>query len=187
MSEMDLLTGSYVILSKLTFEDSQFCVRLRNSNQGKFLNSGSKSVEEQNIWLEQRPNNEFNYLISDNTGGKMGIISLIGIDHRNKRAEPARFIMLPNVSRRNVKLVFEPLYLIYKLSFEYLELNRLQGTIAKSNEKMIKLQQYLGMEIEGVMRQHSFINNKFEDVVAISLLKDRYLAHTKKLLRSLLT
>jgi len=187
LSEIESLIGSYVTLLKLTSKDSQFCVSLRNSNQGKFLTSGSKTIEEQDKWLIERPDNEINYLILDKNKVKIGVISLIGIDMINKRAEPARFIMLPEMSRRNSKLIFEPLFLIYQLAFEYLDLNRIYGIIAASNVRMIKLQQHLGMEIEGVMREHIFINNKFEDVLMVSLLKKHYLNYSRNLFLSILS
>jgi RimJ/RimL family protein N-acetyltransferase len=84
------------------------------------------------------------------------------------------------------KMIFESLFLIYSLAFKDLGLEKLHGVIAKSNVRMIKLQESLGMEIEGVLHKHNIINGDFEDLVLVSLFKKKFEDHSSILLQNLL-
>jgi RimJ/RimL family protein N-acetyltransferase len=46
--------------------------------------------------------------------------------------------------------------------------------VASKNKLMIKWQKYLGMKEEGVLRQHYFINNEWQDAVVLGLLDEEY-------------
>lgn len=186
LDSFENLFGSFVTLKNLSSEDSKFCVDLRNSERAKFLNSGSISEDEQNKWLDSRPENELNYVVCDKNLSRVGLISLIEIDFKNKRAEPARFIMTNEKSALRTKMILESLFLIYSLSFKDLGLEKLHGVIAKSNVRMIKLQESLGMEIEGVLLKHNIINGDFEDLVLVSLFKKKFEDYSSILLQKFL-
>ena len=186
LDRFENLVGSFVTLKNLSKDDSKFCVDLRNSERAKFLNSGSISEDEQNKWLDSRPENELNYVVCDKNLSRVGLISLIEIDFKNKRAEPARFIMTNEKSALRTKMILESLFLIYSLAFKDLGLEKLHGVIAKSNGRMIKLQESLGMEIEGVLQKHNIINGDFEDLVLVSLFKTKFEEYSSNLLQKFL-
>jgi RimJ/RimL family protein N-acetyltransferase len=186
LDKFELLMGRYVTLTKLSNEDSKFCVELRNSNRAKFLNPGADSISMQDLWLSNRPSNELNYVIRDKNEDRIGLISLIDIDFNNLRAEPARFIMDEIKSKKNSRYVFESLLLIYNLAFRELGLKKIYGVIAKSNNRMINLQTTLGMEIEGTLKKHNKINGIFEDLVLVSLFSTKFEEHSSPLLQNYL-
>ena len=186
LDRFENLVGSFVTLKNLSKDDSKFCVDLRNSERAKFLNSGSISEDEQNKWLDSRPENELNYVVCDKNLSRVGLISLIEIDFKNKRAEPARFIMTNEKSALRTKMILESLFLIYSLAFKDLGLEKLHGVIAKSNGRMIKLQESLGMEIEGVLQKHNIINGDFEDLVLVSLFKTKFEEYSSNLIQKFL-
>jgi RimJ/RimL family protein N-acetyltransferase len=186
LDKFGLLTGSYVTLTKLSKEDSKFCVELRNSDRAKFLNPGADSISTQDLWLANRPSNELNYVIRDENEVRIGLISLIDIDFNNLRAEPARFITEEVKTKKNSKYVFESLLLIYNLAFRELGLQKIYGVIAKSNNRMINLQITLGMDIEGTLKRHNKIDGKFEDLVMLSLFSQKFEEHSYPLLQKFL-
>ena len=51
---------------------------------------------------------------------------------------------------------------------------------------MIKLQESLGMEIEGVLQKHNIINGDFEDLVLVSLFKTKFEEYSSNLLQKFL-
>ena len=136
--------------------------------------------------MDSRPENELNYVVCDKNLSRVGLISLIEIDFKNKRAEPARFIMTNEKSALRTKMILESLFLIYSLAFKDLGLEKLHGVIAKSNGRMIKLQESLGMEIEGVLQKHNIINGDFEDLVLVSLFKTKFEEYSSNLLQKFL-
>ena len=186
LDKFALLKGRYVTLTRLSKEDSKFCVELRNSNRAKFLNPGADSISAQDLWLDNRPSNELNYVILDENKYRIGLISLIEIDFNNLRAEPARFIMEEIKSKTNSRYVFESLLLIYNLAFRELGLQKIYGVIAKSNTRMINLQLTLGMDIEGTLKKHNKIDGKFEDLALVSLFSEKFEEHSYPLLQNYL-
>jgi diamine N-acetyltransferase len=64
--------------------------------------------------------------------------------------------------------------LLYDLAFNYFNLQRVYGTVASDNKLMIKWQKYLGMKEEGRLRQHYFIDGRFQDAVCLGILAEEY-------------
>jgi hypothetical protein len=51
---------------------------------------------------------------------------------------------------------------------------------------MVKMQLFLGMEQEGYLKKHTFINDNFEDLHVLSICKDQFNNSYKKKINFLL-
>lgn len=168
------LEGDFVRLRPLRVGDAELTLEWRLGSRASLLNKGSQSVEEQRSWIAARPGKELNYVIETRAGVPIGMLSLVDIDLVNRRAEPARFLIGDEQAAKGIPAAVEALKLLYVVAFEHLGLQRVYGTIAEDNKPMLKWQTYLGMKVEGRLRNHALINSRFQDLVAVGLLDTEY-------------
>jgi RimJ/RimL family protein N-acetyltransferase len=171
---MSVLRGEFVTLRPLRVDDAELTHRWRHAERAKFLNQASATVALQAAWIAARPASEHNFIIELNDGHPVGMLSLVGIDHANHHAEPARFLIGDEAAAQGVPVAAEAMKLLYRLAFDELGLVRLHGTVAANNRLMLKWQKYLGMKEEGRLRNHLCQNGQFHDAVVVGLLVDEY-------------
>jgi RimJ/RimL family protein N-acetyltransferase len=102
------------------------------------------------------------------------MLSLVGINSVNRHAETARFLIGDEKAVRGIPVAVEAMKLIYAYAFNDLSLMRLFGTVASGNSLMVKWQKYLGMKEEGCMRNHYFVDGRWQDAIVLGLLVDEY-------------
>lgn len=169
-----LLTGDFINLRVLHLNDASNTLRWRTSDRAALLNFGATSLDNQRKWIESRPSNEYNFIIQLKNGLPIGMLSLIGINTVNRHAETARFLIGEEEATRGIPAAVEAMKLIYAFAFEELHLIRIFGTVASGNSLMVKWQKYLGMKEEGRMRNHYFIDGRWQDAIILGLLVDEY-------------
>lgn len=138
------------------------------------LNAGANNLDEQLEWIKARPANEHNFIIQLINGFPVGMLSLVNINSVNRHAETARFLIGEEEATRGIPVAVEAMKLVYTFAFDELNLVRLFGTVASGNTLMIKWQKYLGMKEEGCMRNHYFIDGRWQDAIILGLLADEY-------------
>ena len=180
------LEGRFVDLRPLRPEDAALTHKWRCGQRARLLNQGAMSVEQQEAWIRSRPQTERNFIIERKDGDPVGMLSLVGIDPVNRHAEPGRFLIGEEHAVRGIPAAVEAMKLLYELAFDTLGLVRVYGTIAADNRRMVKWQRYLGMQEEGRMRRHYFIDGRFQDALIFALLVDEYRAETLPRMRSLI-
>lgn len=166
--------GRWINLRLIKESDASITLKWRLNDRAKFLNSGSSTEKEQANWINTRPSTEFNYIIELKSGAPVGMLSLIDVDTKNLHAETARFLIGEEDLVKGIPVAVEAMKLLYQVAFDKLKLKRLYGTVASKNKLMIKWQKYLGMKEEGVLRQHYFINNEWQDAIILGLLDGEY-------------
>lgn len=166
--------GRWINLRLIKESDASITLKWRLKDRAKFLNSGSSTEKEQANWIKSRPSTEFNYIIELKSGTPVGMLSLIDVDTKNLHAETARFLIGEEDLVKGIPVAVEAMKLLYQVAFDKLKLKRLYGTVASKNKLMIKWQKYLGMKEEGVLRQHYFINNEWQDAIVLGLLDSEY-------------
>jgi diamine N-acetyltransferase len=166
--------GRWINLRLIKESDALITLKWRLKDRAKFLNSGSSTEKEQANWIKSRPSTEFNYIIELKSGAPVGMLSLIDVDTKNLHAETARFLIGEEDLVKGIPVAVEAMKLLYQVAFDKLKLKRLYGTVASKNKLMIKWQKYLGMKEEGVLRQHYFINNEWQDAIVLGLLDSEY-------------
>lgn len=169
-----LLRGQYVTLRPLRVEDAELTLAWRQGDRTTFLNRGAQTLAEQIAWIESRPTDELNFIIELRSRVPVGMLSLVGIDMVNQRAEAARFLIGEPAAVMGVPAAVESMKLLYQLAFDQLKLQRIYGTVASGNRLMIKWQKFFGMQEEGRLRRHYFLGGRFQDAVCLGLLEDEY-------------
>lgn len=168
------LSGEFINLRPLTTDDAALTFSWRQSARAQLLNKGAESIEQQARWIASRPASEFNFMIELKDGRAVGMISLTDVDRINSRAEPGRFLIGEEAAVQGVPVAAEAMLLVYELAFDRLGLHRVCGTVASDNTRMIKWQLFMGMTQEGRLRDHYFINGRFQDAVFFGLLEPDY-------------
>jgi diamine N-acetyltransferase len=181
------LTGEFVNLRALNTRDAEITFKWRKSKRAKFLNQGAKTAQQQLDWIASRPGSEFNFIIelkSNNT--PLGMISLTNLDKENLHAEPGRFLIGEEDSVRGIPVAVEAVKLLYEFAFYDLGLVRLYGVIAENNSLMIKWHKYMGMKVEGQLRNHLKQGDTYQDGVLVGLLLEDFQKITLPRVNSLL-
>jgi RimJ/RimL family protein N-acetyltransferase len=180
------LTGEFVDLRPLTVDDAALTFHWRQGARAILLNQGAQTVEQQARWIASRPAGEYNFIIETKAHRPIGMLSLSGIDAVNRRGEPGRFLIGDEAAAQGIPAAVEAMKLLYELAFDRLRLRRVCGTVASDNTRMIKWQTFLGMVQEGRLRDHYFINGRFQDAVFFGLLESEYRSITLPKLNALI-
>lgn len=168
------LRGTHVVLRPLRIDDAELTVRWRLSDRANLLNRGAESVLEQAKWIASRPATELNFVIELRSGRPVGMLSLVGIDEINRRAEPARFLIGEPDAVKGIPVALEAMKLLYELVFDTMKLHRVHGTVVADNRLMAKWQKSLGMTEEGRLREHYFIAGRFQDAICLGMTEQEY-------------
>ena len=182
-----ILTGEFVNLRALNTRDAEVTFKWRKSRRAKFLNQGASTAQQQLDWIASRPSSEFNFIIElkrNNT--PLGMISLTNLDKENLHAEPGRFLIGEEDSVRGIPVAVEAVKLLYEFAFYDLGLVRLYGVIAENNSLMIKWHKYMGMKVEGQLRNHLKQGDTYQDGVLVGLLLEDFKKITLPRINSLL-
>jgi RimJ/RimL family protein N-acetyltransferase len=169
-----VLRGEFVHLRPLQVADAELTFRWRSAARARFLNDGARTVEEQAAWISGRPASEHNYVIQLVGGRPVGMLSLTGIDPVHRRGEPGRFLIGDEAAVQGVPAAVEATKLLYQLAFDELGLVRLCGIVAAENTLVTKWQKFLGMRDEGRLRDHLFLDGRFQDGLFLGLLVEDY-------------
>jgi diamine N-acetyltransferase len=102
----------------------------------------------------------------------IGNVNLTSINWINRSAEFS--IMIGNKNQWGKGLGKEATILILKYGFEELNLNRIYLTVRNDNEKAIRLYREIGFTQEGILRNSIYKNNKYVDVVIMSILRNEF-------------
>ena len=172
MSHEYKLSGQFVDLRPLSKSDARLTLAWRTAHRARLLNAGASTVKEQEEWISSRPTSEINFIIDTKESIPVGMLSLVAIDKKNLHAESARFLIGEEAAVKGLPVAVESMKLLYELAFDGLGLQRIYGTVASENTLMIKWQKYLGMQEEGRLRKHYFIDGKWQDAVILGLLID---------------
>lgn len=174
MSHSYTLRGDHVDLRPLVEGDAALTLGWRQGARARLLNPGARTAQEQAAWISGRPGNEYNFVIALKDGRAVGMLSLVGVNTMSRHGESARFLIGDEEAVKGVPAAVEAMKLLYAFAFDELGLRRIFGNVTSDNMLMVKWQKYLGMKEEGRMRQHHFINGKWQDAIILGLLEDEY-------------
>jgi RimJ/RimL family protein N-acetyltransferase len=182
------LIGKYIRLQKSTIDDAQFIFGLRKSQSGKFLRQPiNYDVKSQKEWMKNRPNNEINYIIVDRTtNSKVGTIGIYDVNVQDKVANVGRLLLEEKFLKMSTPYGLESLLLTYTFVFDNLNFRKITGDILRTNVQMFKFQTFLGMEQEGLLKEHVLIENEYVDLHILSLTKRAFEAQYKRKIEFLL-
>lgn len=167
------LEGDFITLKQITTDDSEIIYAWRTGLSGKYMNQPDDySLDFQKKWIETRPNNEINYIItSRESNTKVGMISIVGISEQNKNAEVGRLLLAPEYLNKSNPYGLEALKICYNLIINEWNFNKIFGNVLSANTAMLKLQKFLGMTEEGVLKQQTAINGEFYDLFLVGIFR----------------
>ena len=179
-----IITGDFIILSKVKIEDAQDIFNWRSGISGRFLhNPEGYSVVMQEAWIKSRTDKEINYIIQDKKSlEKVGMISIYQVNTDDRVAEVGRLLLSDIYLTKSNPYGLEALLLGYNYVFNVMNFRKITGIVAAVNIAMVKLQLFLGMKQEGYLEKHTLINGHFEDLYILSISKDQFNnTYTKKI------
>ena len=184
------LEGDFATLNEITVDDAEIIYKWRTGISGRYLNQPvGYSISFQKEWIENRPNNEINYIISSRKSGvKVGMISIVGISEQNRNAEVGRLLLAPEYLTKSNPYGLESIKICYDLVINKWKFNKIYGNILSENTKMLKLHKFLGMSEEGLLKEQTLIDGKFYDLFLVAIfrdaLNDSYIPKVNLLLKS---
>ena len=99
----------------------------------------------------------------------IGMCFLHSFNFHHRRAETAFNLSRPYWSQGYAT---EAVRKMIRFAFKRWSLNRIEGTCMLENIASARVMEKLGMEFEGVLRQHSFAKNRFHDLKLYSILRN---------------
>lgn len=124
-------------------------------------------------WDRVKESPKFEYKIYENNSTPLGIVGFVDIDKTNKNSSWA-FYAAPNAPKgTGSKMEF----LALEYAFHELELKKLHCEVLDFNKPVIRLHEKFGFTIEGILRQHHFIDERFADIYKLGLLREEWLNH----------
>jgi [ribosomal protein S5]-alanine N-acetyltransferase len=103
------------------------------------------------------------------------ILGWCGFHHwysQHSRAEIGYYLLTDETKHKGI--MTEAIKPILTYGFTKMNLNRIEAYVAPDNGPSLKLMKKYGFTREGYLRQHYFYNNKLEDSLLFSLLKQKY-------------
>lgn len=145
-----------------------------------FYDDEPVSVESHRRWIErvQADNSQRFYVIEAKVhpDGRpaerpvaIGTTGLLNIDWRNRAAEYGRLKIGDN-RYHSGGFGYEAEMLLMRHAFGFLNLNRVWGHVLAYNERVMRLHQRAGFQVDGRLRQAIYKNGCYHDVLVVSLL-----------------
>jgi len=171
-----LLEGRFAKLRPLEIADAQITLKWRLSERAKFLQSGAKTVEQQENWIRDALNrsNEITYILEFN-GMPVGMCAICNINYNHRNCSLERLLIGEKELVGNIPVAFESELLLCDYIFNQMKMHKIYGDIMEDNKDMIKFRKYLGYSFNGVLRDHYIFNGKFKNTLLVSLSEKEYL------------
>lgn len=112
------------------------------------------------------------YWIIELDGAPVGLANVVEISRRHRRASWAFYLADPHVRGRGVGSFTERFVLNY--AFGHLKLNKLCCEVLASNEAVVAMHRKFGFRVDGVLRNHIWKADHFEDVISMSITASEY-------------
>jgi len=171
-----IISGEFIELVEITIDDSETIFNWRTGPSGTFMNQpDGYSLEMQNRWMASRPDNEVNYMIVEkSSGSRVGMIAIVGISEQDQNAEIGRLLLAPNFLGKSNPFGLEALKLCATEIMITWGMNKIYGNVLSENAPMLKLQIYLGMKEEGLLKMQKSIKGLFYDLHLVALFQNDF-------------
>lgn len=165
-----MLTGKNIKLRAIEESDLNKIYEWRFSyeNYDYFYEYPIVNKEQNKLWFEStlKNHNEVNFAV-ESSGQLIGIVSLINIDYRNRKAEMGR-VLLGETSFRGKGFGNEMINLLLEYAYKHLNLRKIYCEVFEKNTKALDLYKSLGFIQEGILKEHIFKNGKYENIIILA-------------------
>ena len=173
--ELKLLTTPRLILKILSPEDFIYTFENNSESEIKKIlghNSDEEYLKEKNKYENGYTtyNRSFKYfqIIKKNSGTIIGGCGFHNWYPDHRRAELG--YVITEEEFKGKRIMSEALEVVIDYGFNKLNLHRIEALVGTNNIPSLKLMGKFNFVKEGVLRQHYFVNNQFEDSVIFSKL-----------------
>lgn len=180
MNRIPFIEGSKVQLCSLVPEDFGTTMQqwLSDKEVTRFLSRGTLPshplILEKEFASTAKINQDIQLSIIDKSTGRY--IGIVGLHSLNWISNHAEFrILIGDKSAWGKAYGAEACQLITAYGFEALHMNKIWLGVNTENKKAVNSYSRCGFQHEGVLRQELFRNDRYYDVIRMSLLKDEYL------------
>ena len=190
MKREQKIDGEFIELHEITLADAELIYAWRTSDSGRFMNQpDGYSLGMQSRWMMTRPDSEINFLIySKKLEKKVGMIAIVGISEQDQNAEVGRLLLAPEFLKSSNPYGLEALKICFDLIINKWGFNKIYGNVLSANQPMLKMQKFLGMIEEGLLREQKTIHEKKYDLHLVAIfsegLNKSYLPKISMLLKS---
>ena len=133
----------------------------------------SRAHQEKFIELAQASSDDAKYFAIETLDGKLvGDCGLRFIDWKSRKAE--FFITIGEKEFWGKGLGTDALRVVIRLAFDKMNLNRLWLTVLVDNPRAVRCYEKCGFVREGLLRQESYVDGKYRDVLQMALLREDY-------------
>jgi len=171
-----MLNGEKIKLVTLEKEDLEKSRSWANNMnlQKKILRVLPVTQSDEELWYQEilRNSSKIVFAIKTFNDEHIGNTGFYYIDWIHRRAEFWILIGEENFLRRGIGSEVLSLMLIY--GFHHLNLNRIYLYVGSDNIEAVDLYKKLGFVKEGILKSHYYIENKYIDVIIMSILRENY-------------
>lgn len=117
-------------------------------------------------WERIRNREDYQYFIYENEGTPRGIVAFTAINRAQSNSAWAFYADPDAPKGTGSQMEFAAL----EHAFNVLGLHKLHCEVLSSNTAVIRLHEKFGFQVEGVLREEFFLDNKFIDIVRLGIL-----------------
>ena len=123
--------------------------------------------------MRKHRSDDAKYFAIETLDGKLvGDCGLRFIDWKSRKAE--FFITIGEKQFWDKGLGSDALRIVIRLAFDKMNLNRLWLTVLVDNPRAVRCYEKCGFVREGLLRQESYVDGKYRDVLLMALLREDY-------------
>jgi RimJ/RimL family protein N-acetyltransferase len=170
-----MLSDDLIYLRKLESTDLERTWTWIN-DPGVYLKIGSQvpvSKSAQMKWFERadQSSDKIIFAICIKEGDvHVGNVSLDSIETRHRTARLS--IFLGDAAQRGKSIGSRAIRLLSAYAFNFLNLNKIWCKATAGDNKIVHFYENLGFKVEGLMRQHEFIDGRYVDKLIFGLIRD---------------
>ena len=171
-----LIEGDFILLREINLEDAETIFNWRIGASGQFMNQpDGYCLEMQKTWMSNRPESEINYIIIDKKNNQsVGMVARVGISAQDKNAEIGRLLLAPEFLKKSNPYGLEALKLCSNQILNEWGFHKIYGNVLSENTPMLKLQKYLGMIEEGLLKDQKSIKGIMYDFHLVALFQNNF-------------
>jgi RimJ/RimL family protein N-acetyltransferase len=175
------LVGERIYLRPLEVEDvtEEYLQWMNDASLAKFIPAmtfpGTRQAVQDYVAREsRRADVVFLAIVDKESGRHVGNIKLGPVSWVDRRADYGRLIGDPTA--RSKGYGSEAVRLILRYAFDILNLHKVGASCLASNAAAIRSNEKSGLTREGVLREHRFVEGRYEDVLFLGITRDEYRA-----------
>lgn len=171
-----MIRGEKITLRAMENRDLEILRRWRNHPDLMLYHFSTLPVSEaaQQHWYESRCADSANVtlIIENENHAAVGYTILKNIDHKNRNAEIGLHLDPEYQGKGYGKDAFKTLI---RFCFQEMNLHRVFLQVLDFNERAYHLYERLGFTVEGHLREAYFTQNRYHDIIVMSLLESEFI------------